>query len=135
MTDSPSMFAAGIVELGPVPRLLGSHCGSCDRWFFPRKNQCRRCGGETLPVSLGSTGKIYSMTVVRTKPPLGLPRPYALGYVDLDGRPLRILMLLDPKAFQQLAIGSAVELAVDTLGVNRRGEPCLRPFFRPRTLS
>lgn len=127
------MFADGVVGFTSAakPYLLGAHCATCERWFFPQGQRCRHCGSALLAEPLGSTGTIYSFTVVRTKPPLGLPRPYALAYVDLDERPLRILMLLDPKA-THLSIGTAVELSVDPLGVNLEGAACLRPYFRPR---
>ena len=36
---------------------------------------------------IGNRGHIHSFTAVRTKPPLGLPQPYGVGYVDLDDEP------------------------------------------------
>ena len=80
-------------------------------------------------MELGSRGRIYSFTVVRTKPPLGLPRPYAVGYVDLDGSGLRIFSLLDPAQVERFRIGAPVRLAARPLGEDGHGNPRLRPYF------
>jgi len=129
------MFAEGVVGFGDAPDcapyLIGGRCPACGRWYFPQPDLCRHCQAALERASLGSRGEIYSNTVVRTKPPLGLPRPYAVGYIDLAEQPLRIFMLLDPSATDTLRIGQQVELAVGPLGVNRERVPCLRPFFRP----
>ena len=138
MNASPGdlpLFAEGIVGFGRPPRaapyLIGGYCPRCDRWYFPRTQHCRHCHEESREAPLGSRGTVYSCTVVRAKPPLGFPRPYALAYVDLRDRPLRIFMLVDPAAADDVRIGQEVELAIGAVGVNRSGAPCLRPFFRP----
>ena len=66
------------------------------------------------------------------KPPLGLPSPYSLVYVDLTAVNLRVFGLFDPNAAQDLRIGLEVELDVGPLGVDINGQPCLRPYFTPR---
>jgi uncharacterized OB-fold protein len=64
-----------------------------------------------------------------------LPRPYSVGYVDLDedmiGAGLRIFCLFDPGSMDQLRIGAKVILQAAPLGHDVRGEVCLRPFFKP----
>jgi uncharacterized OB-fold protein len=85
--------------------------------------------GLVEETDLGSEGTLYSFTVIRTKPPLGLPQPYGVGYIDLKGKALRIFGLLDAKAVDQLRVGLPLRLAVAPLGLNGRGEPCLRPYF------
>jgi uncharacterized OB-fold protein len=107
---APGIFRAdgGMDE----PVLLGGRCSACDRSYFPRPGQCPQCLGAIGEVELGSRGRIYSWTVVRTKPPLGLPAPYAVGYVDLDGCGLRIFALLDPGKIHALGIGAAVHLTI-----------------------
>ena len=81
-------------------------------------------------VDLGSEGTLYSFTVIRTKPPLGLPQPYSVGFVDLKkGKDLRIFCLLDPMAIDRLRIGLPMRLAVAPLGHDGRGSPLLRPYF------
>ena len=124
--------ATGVFTLpadGEPPRLLGGYCPSCDRHFFPKPKYCPACLNKPEDADLGSTGVIYNYTVVRTKPPLGLPRPYSVGYIDLDGVNLRIFCLLDPENIDWLRIGLPVRLAVGPMGHDGQGNPCLRPYF------
>jgi uncharacterized OB-fold protein len=116
----------------PSPRLIGGYCPNCDRCFFPRPQYCPVCLGDPEEIALESTGIIYSFTVVRTKPPFGLPRPYSIGYVDLDATGLRVFCLLDPNSIDQFRVGLPVELAVGAIGHDARGASCLRPYFKPR---
>ncbi|HVW67883.1 MAG TPA: OB-fold domain-containing protein [Steroidobacteraceae bacterium] len=129
------MFADHIVGFGPPPEsrphLLGGRCAACDRWFFPVAERCTGCYGPLEVVNLGAHGTVYSCTLVRTKPPLGLPRPYAVAWVDLAGPPLRIFMLVDPSLATSVAIGQSVELGVGPVGVDRHGAACRRPYFTP----
>ena len=134
-SDIPPV-APGIFTLPPYdddpPRLLGGFCKECNRKYFPRPKYCCACLGPVKECDLGSDGTIYSFTVVRTKPPWGLPQPYSAGYIDLASG-LRIYCLLDPAAIDQLQIGMPVRLAVEPLGNDVNGSPCLRPFFAPLT--
>lgn len=113
------------------PRLLGGYCPACGRHFFPRPHYCPGCLGRVESSEVGVTGVIYSHTVVRVKAPLGLPEPYAVGYVDLDQTGLRVFSLFDPEAIPRLRVGLAVVLTVTPLGQNLFGSPCLRPVFTP----
>ena len=81
--------------------------------------------------NLGSSGRLYTFSVVRVRPPWGLPCPYGLGYVDMDGGGPRVLGLLVPDSMEQLQIGMPLRLTVGELGQNIQGEPCLRPYFEP----
>jgi uncharacterized OB-fold protein len=94
---------------------------------------CPECLKDIDECEIGSGGVIYSFTVVRTKPPLGLPEPYGVAYVDLDESALRVFGLLDPQALDQFTIGKRVRLEVGKIGLNLQGEPCLRPYFTPDT--
>lgn len=116
---------------GQSPELLGGRCPKCGQDFFPRPPRCPHCLGHVEEKSLGSTGKLYTYTVVRVRPPWGLPRPYGIGYVDLDGSSLRVLGLLPADASEKLEIGLPLRLAVGELGCDVRGNPCLRPYFEP----
>lgn len=122
---APGVFREG--DAGPV--LLGSRCEACERFYFPGAGLCSSCLGKTESAELGARGRIYSHTVVRTKPPLGLPAPYAVGYVDLDACGLRVFALLDPRQAGRLRIGMPVRLAVAPLGHDGHGKACLRPYF------
>lgn len=132
-----AMVLEHLVELdGPEgPELLGSQCSKGEHYHYPATELCTHCGGDTTPVSLGGAGTIYSFTTVRVKPPLGLPRPYSVAYIDLEQVPLRIFGLLGPDAEQAFNIGQAVQLQVAEIGVNNQGEPCLRPYFNTCSAS
>jgi uncharacterized OB-fold protein len=128
------MVAPGVFTMPSPDRdavLLGGRCAKCGRNFFPRPPRCPHCLGPVKEKDLGSTGRLYTYTVVRVKPPWGLPKPYGLGYVDLDQGNMRVLGLLAPHALQNLKIGMRLRLAVAELGNNLTGEPCLRPYFEP----
>ncbi len=126
------MIPEGIVgrDREGTPYLIGGHCPVCGRDFFPRPRYCPQCLRPAEECSLGGDGVIYSYTVVRARPPLGLPHPYAVGFIDLAGSGLRVFGLLDPSQIEGLAMGRRVGLAAVPLGRDNRGEPCARPFFR-----
>ena len=134
MTVVLPIVPGGIAEdaiSGYPPQLIGSRCRDCGVLAYPQVDECCGCGGPTTRVGIGSTGTIYSFTAVRVKPPLGLPSPYWIGYVDLDEVPLRVLGLLDV-ARSDYRIGQPVELRVGQLGVGADGLPCRRPYFAAR---
>lgn len=124
-------FAEGIFTgEGATTRLLGSRCGD-GRMLFPRTALCPDDGRATDPIELPTRATLYSFTVVRLKPPFGLPAPYAVGYVDLVGVDLRLFMLLDPAATDKLRIGMTLAPSSGPLGVGLDGAPCIRPYFTP----
>ena len=129
-------IALGIFTLPPYdkapPKLLGGFCPECNSKYFPRRRYCHLCLGPIKETVLGSEGTIHSYTVIRRKPPLGLPNPYSVGYIDLIENPLRIFCLLDPAAIDQLRAGLPVRLAVAPLGHDRHGSSRLRPYFTPK---
>jgi uncharacterized protein len=127
---SPGVFTLPPYDKKP-PVLLGGYCRKCDKHYFPRRSHCPFCLEPMREASLGSKGRIYSFTVVRAKPPLGLPQPYAVGYIDLESVKLRIFCLLDPAQADGFRIGMEVKLAVDAIGHDGRGQSCLRPYFTP----
>lgn len=143
MTTTPVPLAIGAAALPAVApdlfvvnddgtaALLGGRCLSCASLHYPWAERCPACLDPLLRVPLGSRGRLYSVTVVRTKAPFGLPEPYAVGYVDLDDNGLRVLGLLDPAKLAGLELGGRVALAVQPLGVDNAGAPCLRPVFHP----
>lgn len=134
-TNEVQPITFGVFTLPPYdkmpPKLLGGFCPECSRYYFPRPRYCKGCLKPVGEISLGSRGTVYSFTVIRIKPPLGLPQPYCAGYIDLAETGLRIYCLLDPKAIDQLRIGLQVHLNVGILGHDGRDNPCLRPYFTP----
>jgi len=113
--------------------LVGSRCRVCGCRCFPFASHCPKCQVGMDREVVGTRGKIYSYTVVRTKAPFGLPEPYAVGYVDLVESSLRVFGLLDPATIGSLEVGMPVEVTVMPLGVDKEGRRCLRPVFRAWT--
>jgi uncharacterized OB-fold protein len=130
----PGIFTPPPYDESP-PRLLGGFCPKCRKYYYPRPLYCRTCLDPVEEAVLDSMGTLYSFTIVRIKPPMGLPKPYGLGYVDLNETGLRVFGLLDPNVLDRLSIGLPVHLAVDVLGRDIQGNPCLRPYFTPITAS
>lgn len=135
-TETIAPFFKGIFTLPPYgqggPRLLGGFCPACGDYTFPRPRFCPHCLGAVEEADLGSEGSLYSFTVIRTRPPLGLPQPYAVGFVDLKEKNVRIFCLLDPKAIERLRINIPLRLSVAPLGHDGQGAPRLRPYFIPQ---
>lgn len=129
MNENMKPIVNGIFELEPSPSLLGGYCSACGRKYFPIPITCPHCLEPVKVVRLSREGTIYSFTVIRIKPPFGLPQPYSVGYVDLKGDNLRIISLLDPEKIDKLSVGAQVALSVAPIGVDRDGQPCLRYFF------
>jgi len=76
-----------------TPRLIGSACLVCATLAFPQQQSCPRCCGEDVTAALlPAEGILWSWTVQRF-PPKSPPyaggeahfRPFAVGYVALDG--------------------------------------------------
>jgi uncharacterized OB-fold protein len=75
-----------------TPRLIGSACRACGTLAFPQQQSCPRCCGEDVAATLlPAEGILWSWTVQRF-PPKSPPyagetgfRPFAVGYVALDG--------------------------------------------------
>lgn len=128
---APGVFDFG--ETDGAPYLCGGRCRTCGRHAFPRPATCIHCQGDMEPVSLGRNGVIYGHTIIRTRPPYGLPRPYGVALIDLEDAPLRVFCLLDPACLDDFAIGSPVQLAVAPLGHDGQNQPCLRPIFQLRS--
>ena len=123
----PEGIATEAGEDGPV--LVGGRCPHCEREFFPRPRYCPGCLRPTQEHRLGGQGVIYSYTVVRTRPPFGLPQPYAVGFIDLIQSGLRIFGLLKQSDIDRLAIGKAVRLQLGPLGLDGKGQAGMRPYF------
>jgi uncharacterized OB-fold protein len=133
MPTEPDPVAPGLFRLGAdgAATLLGGRCLPCGRTEFPRPAVCPRCLEPMEEIAIGGHGTVYSYTIVRTRAPLGLPEPYAVAYVDLDGSGARVFALFDPAAVADLRIGARVQLEVVVLGHDGRSRPCLRPVFTP----
>lgn len=94
--------------------LFGARC-QCGDLSFPAAKVCSRCLSTRLePFELGNTGRLYSYTVLHTRP----EGPVALGYCDLPNG-LRV--------FGELT-------AIEALSVNMEVQVSRNPGGRPLCL-
>jgi uncharacterized OB-fold protein len=64
--------------------LVGTHCTTCDRGFYPARDLCPTCWAGGLPAhDLPTTGTVATWTVVRMAKRFEVP--YALCYADFEG--------------------------------------------------
>lgn len=126
--DIPLVYD-NILTAGPEVHLQGGYCPTCNQYHFPIQESCMECLGAVESADLGKRGVVHSVTTIRTRPPLGLPRPYSVAYLDLVDVPLRIFSLMDPAEAGKYQIGQAVELNVAPLGLNNEKQVCRRPYF------
>ncbi len=87
--------------------LSGGRCVNCEYLSFPPRGHCLGCGedGLSVPVALPRSGTVYSAVTVHAEVP-GLPGPYSLAIVELDGVPVRVLAHVTDSAPGSVAIGS-----------------------------
>lgn len=113
------------------PRLIGNRCRKCGEYFFPKRVFCPRCYlDDTLEEAhLGPYGKLYIYCVVRTAP-MGFEAPYGLGYVDLSEGP-RIYSMLEGRDYDNLEIGTEMELVIGQLRTDNEGSPVYGYKFKP----
>jgi uncharacterized OB-fold protein len=120
-------------DVDEAPRLLGSRCRSCGEYFFPRRVVCARClEQDTDDVALGPRGTLYTWTYVHF-PLFGAKRAdaggYAVGQIDLpEGPRVQSVLSGGPEA---LRIGMEMELDLETLRENERGDEVVIFRFRP----
>lgn len=51
-------------------RLVGSRCRDCGEVALGKASSCQHCAGETMEeIALGQYGKLWTYTVVRSRPP------------------------------------------------------------------
>jgi uncharacterized protein len=106
------------------PLLVGSRCRECGKVAFPRKKVCCRCFRddcmETHPMAREGEIVTYSISHMSH---IGMPTPYAFGYVYLPEDDLTIYTLFkdwDPPE-QRLFIGQRTELDYDVIRVDPWG--------------
>jgi uncharacterized protein len=118
---------------GAAPRLLGSRCRACGEVFFPRRLVCAKClARDTGDVELGPRGRLYTYTYTHV-PMFGALRAdvggYGVGQIDLpEGPRVQAVLAGGPGDF---AIGMEMELDLETLRVNPKGEEVVIFRFRP----
>ena len=86
-----------------------------------------RCGTEPLP----RRGAVYTHTTVRIPVP-GLPGPYSLALVQLDGSPVRVLLKVTGVVAGQIHIGQSGSIVLRKIAT-RAGVPDYGYAFLPST--
>ena len=113
------------------PRLVGGRHRQSGRVVFPLPRD-----EEYEPLPLPRSGRLWSYTVQRfapKSPPYAGPQPFeplAVGYVELPGA-LVVESRLAEVAFEKLAIGMPVELAIVPLRTDPDGTTVMTFAFRP----
>lgn len=130
-------FREGLFYFSPSgeepPYLIGSRCENCGRTFFPKRAICCQCfRDDTMKEAvLSNRGKLYNYCLSQIAPP-GFKPPYALGYVDLpEGIRLFSLLSLDSPSEKSLELGMDVELVIDKMKEDEKGNDLLCYKFRP----
>ena len=133
---APVSVDAGRLRLtdpaGAAGVLLGMRCQACGIYLFGPAVFCPACTAADLEaVELSRQGTLYSYTIVRV-PPAGWPGPvpYVLGEVELPEGPHILAEVIDCPA-AELAIGLAVELAVQPVAAAESGPPRIVYKWRP----
>ena len=116
---------------GPV--LVGSKCSECGQVYFPRKKVCTKCFRDDCldQHPLAKKGEIVTYSVSHMSH-IGIPTPYAFGYVYLPEDNISIFTLFkdwDP-AEEKLFIGQQVELCYDVFREDPWGNPVITYLYR-----
>lgn len=63
-------------------------CSKCQQPQWPPRPMCGRCGGFEFDWrAVGTSGRLYTWTVVQHQTTPGLPPPYVVGLVELADHP------------------------------------------------
>jgi uncharacterized OB-fold protein len=129
-------IAEGLFHTDP-PRLIGGRSKSDGRIVFPMPSGAEAARYE--PLALATEGKLWSFTVQRFRPK-SPPyaghddersfKPFALGYVELDGQVI-VESRLEVDSFDQLKIGLPMRLDLVPFQTAPHGEEVLSYVFRP----
>lgn len=95
---------------GVTPALLASRNRNTGRVQFPPTKEASPLAADYELVSIGCSGMLYSYTVIHPNPKSGA-LPHALGYVDIEGVPLRLFGQL--RGSNSPAIGKRYRVVAD----------------------
>ncbi len=110
-------------------RLVVQRCTKCHAERHPPAPCCKSCGSHELDVrDTAGTGVVYTYTVVHQKLIPGMPEPYVVASIELDGTDgLRIVsnvVDIDPS---KVRVGMEVEVVFEKMS-----DELMVPRFRPR---
>lgn len=89
--------------------VAGVRCRSCGRAVAYRWPRCPVCAGPIDPAVFGTTGTVWSSTVVRI-PVSDRNPPYALAYVDLAEGPRVLAHVTGEPTDTPVAVGSTARV-------------------------
>jgi uncharacterized OB-fold protein len=121
-------------SLGEAPQLIGSKCTACGEVYFPKREKgiCIHCQHRGLEeVKLSRRGKIHSFSIIMQQPTQFYrgKAPYAYGYIDLPE--VRVQAHFTGCDFSELKLGMPVELVIEKLGEDEKGNEIMAHMFRP----
>jgi hypothetical protein len=97
--------------------LLGTHCTTCNTYYYPPRNMCPQCrrGGNIQQHQFIGKGRLVTYTVIHTAPDnSAVQTPYVLGIVQLDEGPrLTSQIICKP---EEASIGMKVKSVFRKLG-------------------
>ena len=110
-------------------RLVIQKCGACGAERHPPAPCCSKCGSHDVRTrDVDGTGVVYTYTVVHQKFIPGMPEPYVVASVELDGtdgvRIVSNVVDVDPAEVQ---VGMAVEVFFEEMS-----DELKVPRFRPK---
>ena len=128
------LFTPGLSSLGQV-RLVGSKCRNCGEVALGTVSSCRNCGGEEIEViPLSQKGKLWTYTVIRSRPPGDYKGPepfvpFGEGLVELpEGIRVKSPLSVD---VDKLKIGMDLKLKVYKLYEDKDGNEVIAFKFEP----
>jgi uncharacterized OB-fold protein len=126
------MVREGLFSDGESPALLGSQCGACGSFHFPRHDTCPYCSVEDpAPVDLSRTGTLWAWTAVTAPPPGYLGEiPFGIGVVELP-EGIRVITRLTESDPARLQSGRAMELRIVALHTDDDGNDVTTYAFAP----
>ncbi|MGE0598657.1 MAG: Zn-ribbon domain-containing OB-fold protein [Dehalococcoidia bacterium] len=99
-------------------RLVLQHCAACNRFQFPPRAMCPRCGNPALTwQQVSGRGRIQSRVVVYDSPVSTLipDQPFNVATISLEEEPqLTMLSHLPGVPVDKVPIGAAVEVIFET---------------------
>jgi uncharacterized OB-fold protein len=129
--EIPLSLAAYERAFEPKVRWEAARCGGCGTLAYPPRHRCTECGAESgwSPVPLPRRAEVYTAVTVHVPVP-GLPTPYSLAMVQLEGLDMRVLVKTTADEAGSVAIGDTGRMTLRRVAV-RSGVPDYGYAFWP----
>lgn len=111
-------------------RLVVQRCKACGDERHPPSPCCRKCRSHDLEMrDTAGTGVVYTFSVVHQQYIPGMPEPYVVASIELDGTPgLRVVSNLIGIEPSEVRVGLPVEVVFEKMS-----DELTVPRFRPRS--